>query len=180
MNLVKENYFTVPNIISILRILAVPYFGYLIFENRMTDAFVLFLFMAISDFFDGFLARKFNQISNLGKMLDPLADKMVILVTVVVVGIFSKELSMPFYFVVIVLTKEASLVIGIIVLYFTRKKLIVRTLYIGKVTMFFEYSTIVLFLITSVFNIDKTILEIFYVVTSISAAISMVAYAVKN
>jgi len=62
----------------------------------------------------------------------------VILVTVVVVGIFSRELSMPFYFVVIVLTKEASLVIGIIVLYFTRKKLIVRTLYIGKGNNVFE------------------------------------------
>lgn len=180
MNLVKENYFTIPNIISILRILAVPYFGYLIFENRMADASLLFLFMAISDFLDGFLARKFDQISSLGKMLDPLADKLVILVTVVVVGIFSSELSMPFYFVIIVLTKEASLIIGIIILYFTRKKLIVRTLYIGKVTMFFEYSTIVLFLITSVFNIDRTILEIFYIVTSVSAAISMVAYAVKN
>jgi len=46
--------------------------------------------------------------------------------------------------------------------------------------MFLNYSTIVLFLITSVFNIDKTILEIFYIVTSVSATISMVAYAVKN
>ncbi|MCA1927112.1 MAG: CDP-alcohol phosphatidyltransferase family protein [Calditerrivibrio sp.] len=180
MELVKENFWTIPNLISILRIFAVPYFGYLIYYDRMVDASILFLCMAISDFLDGFLARKLNQISRIGKMLDPLADKLVILVTIVVIGVFSNKYLMPNYFVFIILLKEIYLLSGILTILIMRKKFLVRTFFIGKITMFLEYLTVVMFLLSYFLPAIYPFLEISYLLTSVSAVISIIVYTVKN
>ena len=67
---------TIPNLLSVLRIIMIPIFAVLFYKDMIAWAvFVLFL-SGLSDFLDGKIARKFNQISNLGKLLDPIADKM--------------------------------------------------------------------------------------------------------
>lgn len=180
MELVKENFYTIPNFISILRILAVPYFGYLIYYNKMVDASILFLCMAVSDFLDGFLARKLNQISRIGKMLDPLADKLVVLVTIVIIGIFSNKQLMPDYFVLIILLKEIYLLAGIVTILIIRKRFLVRTFFIGKITMFLEYLTVVIFLLNYFLPEIYPLLDLCYLITSISAIISIIVYTIKN
>ncbi len=72
---------TKANIITLLRILLVPIFIVILLtemENKEIIAFVVFLFAAISDAFDGYIARKFDQVTDLGKFLDPIADKLLI------------------------------------------------------------------------------------------------------
>ena len=67
---------TVPNLLSLIRILLIPVFAVLFYQGQVLWAvFVLFL-SGLSDFFDGKIARRFNQISALGKILDPVADKL--------------------------------------------------------------------------------------------------------
>ncbi len=67
---------TVPNLLSLIRILLIPVFAVLFYQGEVLWAvFVLFL-SGLSDFFDGKIARRFNQISALGKILDPVADKL--------------------------------------------------------------------------------------------------------
>lgn len=68
--------FTVPNFISVLRIIIVPFFCYYFLKDRLDAAVTLIVFSGLTDAVDGFIARKFNQITELGKMLDPLADKL--------------------------------------------------------------------------------------------------------
>ncbi len=71
-----KNWNTIPNWISFARIIMIPIFAVLFFNDEVIWAvFVLFL-SGFSDFIDGKIARKFNQISELGKMLDPVADKL--------------------------------------------------------------------------------------------------------
>ncbi|MBR3835419.1 MAG: CDP-alcohol phosphatidyltransferase family protein [Clostridia bacterium] len=71
-----KNWNTIPNWISFARIIMIPIFAVLFFNDEVIWAvFVLFL-SGFSDFIDGKIARKFNQISDLGKMLDPVADKL--------------------------------------------------------------------------------------------------------
>jgi len=75
---------TLPNIITLFRIALIPLFVYfLIFYNPVQGKFIaagIFAFLALSDAIDGMLARKFGQVSALGKFLDPLADKFLVVV----------------------------------------------------------------------------------------------------
>lgn len=66
---------TIPNALTLIRLIAVPVFIYASFRGMFTLAFVLFVSAALTDIFDGFIARKLNQRSRLGAVLDPAADK---------------------------------------------------------------------------------------------------------
>jgi cardiolipin synthase len=69
---------TLPNLLTLLRLLLVPVFLLLLAQSQLTAALCLFAFMALTDFLDGFLARRLNQISKLGIFLDPIADKLLL------------------------------------------------------------------------------------------------------
>ncbi len=178
--MIVKDYFTIPNLITSARILMVPFFGIYVFNGDIVKASILFVIMAISDFFDGFLARKFNQISRIGKFLDPLADKLVILTTIFVAGFLSVGYSIPFYFAVVILLKELYLLVGIVVIYLFRRQFKIETIFIGKVTMFFEYITVVLFLLTYFWSPIGAILHYFYIATAGLAVLSIIIYTLRN
>ena len=67
---------TIPNLLSVLRILVIPVFAYFFIKGEPVWAIVMLALSGISDFLDGKIARKFNQVSALGKVLDPVADKL--------------------------------------------------------------------------------------------------------
>lgn len=71
-----ENVWTVPNLISFIRIVIIPIFGVLFYKGELLWALLVLAISGFSDFIDGKIARKFNQVSELGKMLDPIADKL--------------------------------------------------------------------------------------------------------
>ncbi len=71
-----ENVWTVPNLLSFIRILLIPVFAVLFYNDNLVGAVIVLALSGISDFLDGKIARRFNQISELGKMLDPVADKL--------------------------------------------------------------------------------------------------------
>ncbi|MBB5516909.1 CDP-diacylglycerol--glycerol-3-phosphate 3-phosphatidyltransferase [Rubricella aquisinus] len=84
---------TIPNILTIARVIAAPMIGliYVLFDRPAADwiALALFIGASLTDFVDGYIARRFNQGSAFGKMLDPIADKaMVIITCAVVLGLF--------------------------------------------------------------------------------------------
>lgn len=80
MRLTTKEIFTIPNCLSYIRIILLPIFIYIYSTaNETSDyylAAVIILFSALTDLFDGLIARKFNQITELGKALDPIADKL--------------------------------------------------------------------------------------------------------
>ena len=112
-----KNWNTIPNWISFARIIMVPIFAVLFLNDEIVwSVFVLFL-SGFSDFIDGKIARKFNQISELGKMLDPVADKLTqITIAIVLYLTFSQSTDATikaFSWVFLVfLAKEALMVIG--------------------------------------------------------------------
>ncbi len=71
-----KNMWTVPNLLSFIRILLIPVFAVLFAKEKLIWAVVVLAVSGLSDFFDGKIARRFNQVSELGKMLDPIADKL--------------------------------------------------------------------------------------------------------
>lgn len=70
-----SNIWTVPNALSILRIILVPIFAVLFYKEYYIYAVLVLFLSGLTDFLDGKIARRFNQISSLGKILDPIADK---------------------------------------------------------------------------------------------------------
>src|SRR3954464_455743 len=96
---------TIPNIITVVRLLCLPLFLWLLFaeENRAAAA-ALLAALGATDFLDGYIARHFNQASDLGKILDPVADRLLFFVGV---GGILIDGSCPVWFAVLVLVREA-------------------------------------------------------------------------
>ena len=70
---------SLPNLITTIRLIVIPIFVFLMQIEEHFWAGVLFIFASVTDYIDGFLARKFNCESNFGKLMDPMADKLLVL-----------------------------------------------------------------------------------------------------
>ena len=82
-----ENWKTIPNLISFIRILLIPVFSVLFYKGQTVAAAIILALSGLSDLVDGKIARKLNQISNLGKMLDPIADKLTVFAIAIILYI---------------------------------------------------------------------------------------------
>lgn len=76
MKYTKKEIFTIPNLMGYFRILMIPVFCWLYLSGRFVPAIVVIVVSSVTDLFDGMIARRFDMITDLGKMLDPVADKL--------------------------------------------------------------------------------------------------------
>ena len=139
----------IPNILTILRFIFIPIILYFIFTGNYVLGIVFFTISGITDVLDGFIARKFNLISNFGKLMDPLADKLTqisVLAALVAVGII------PLWILAIVILKELIMVVGASFLY--GKDVVVYSKWYGKLATVLFYLAIVVSLITKQFNLS--------------------------
>lgn len=141
---------TLANYITIFRILLVPVFvGELLYYHKSGQegapneeyrwiAAGIFLIAAISDAVDGYIARVFKQKSALGAVLDPLADKLLILSAIVVLSYIEVPdlLRLPLWFTVLVLSREVVLAIGIGLIYGMMRSVKIRPHWTGKISTF--------------------------------------------
>lgn len=108
---------TIPNLLSVIRILLIPVFAYLFYNDEKIWAVVILALSGLSDTFDGQIARKFNQISDLGKILDPVADKLTQITIAVMLLIDFKSAQNPIinalgWVFLVFLIKEAVMIVG--------------------------------------------------------------------
>lgn len=146
----REGALTVPNLLSTIRILLVPVFLVLFLQDHYIGAIITVAASGLSDFLDGKIARKFNQISNLGKMLDPLADKLTT-IAIAIAFYFAfrassdkllRNFSGIFWFFVV---KEVLMVVGAIVL-LSKNFRPAAANWFGKVSTFYYYLVMILLL----------------------------------
>ena len=119
----------VPNLLTILRMAAVPVFYVLMRDDKITAAVWVFLFAEFTDVLDGIIARKFNLETPFGKIADPVADKMMQLTALFVLG--GKDM-IPAIIPYLVLFKELFLLIS--GLYLIRKNIDMSSKWFGKLT----------------------------------------------
>jgi cardiolipin synthase len=105
---------TIPNAITVVRLCTLPVFVYLLFglDDRWAAGWVLFL-IGSTDWLDGYLARRLDQVSNVGKVLDPVADRLLFFVGV---GAIIIDGSVPLWFAVAVLVREVAVAVGTLTL----------------------------------------------------------------
>lgn len=136
MNIIFKN---IPNILTVLRILVVPVFIYFMLENQITLAIIIFIFAALTDIVDGFVARKYDLITTFGKIADPLADKLMQLAALFTLSSKGWIPSIIFW---VVLGKELSMIIASI--YLIKKKYDTSSKWFGKLTSFLLFVAIIL------------------------------------
>lgn len=98
-----ERIWTIPNLISMARLLLVPVVAVLIFQGHDLAAVVVLVIAGISDYVDGWVARRFNQMSKLGRVLDPSADRLFIAVTLIGMAVRDR---IPWWLVVAIGSRE--------------------------------------------------------------------------
>lgn len=108
-----DRVFTVPNLLSLARLLLVPVFAYLIVTERDGWALGVLAFSGFSDWLDGYLARRWNQVSRVGQLLDPAADRLYILSTLL--GLAWRDL-IPWWLVALIVARDAVLALTLPVL----------------------------------------------------------------
>ena len=127
----------IPNILTVARFFLIPFIIYFILKEQYILAFIFLIISGLTDVLDGFIARKFNFITNFGKLIDPLADKttqIAVLLTLAFKNII------PFWIIIVVVIKEAAMIAGASFLY--GKELVVSSRWFGKLATVLFYVAI--------------------------------------
>jgi len=138
--------FTLANAVSVIRLMAIPVFLWLVIEDQLLIAFVLLVAAVLTDFVDGMIARM-NEITKLGQFLDPFADRLFIAATVIALAI---QDVVPWWFVIAVMLRDALLGVGgLVMARYGAATLPVK--WWGKVATFAMLFVLPLFLLGTVF-----------------------------
>lgn len=110
---------TVPNMLTVFRMVLIPVFVTLVFYQRFVWALAVFVIAGVTDGLDGLMARRFDQQSQLGTVLDPIADKLMLVTAFVVLSLNSvfpapipRHLPIPFWVTVAVISRDVFIIVG--------------------------------------------------------------------
>lgn len=145
----KNGVLTVPNLISFARIGLIPVFlWYLIVQENPVVAGIILALIGTTDWIDGFIARKFNQISKLGEALDPIADRLAI-----VAALFGGTITgiLPLWFVSALIVREVFVMLMVARLA-AKKRMKIDVRFTGKLATFLLYVAIALLFVTVTFQ----------------------------
>ena len=168
------------NYLTLSRIIILPLFLFLFFSsyvhNELIAGLVLIL-SSLTDFFDGYIARKYNQTTKLGRLLDPLADKLTVIAVFIAFAI--KDL-LPLEIIIIIVAREFIVLIGSMIVYFNEED-IINPSKIGKAATFLLYVSA----LSYIFDLKglKTIIFVALGLTIISAlhySIKAILYFFNN
>ena len=126
----KEKIWNVPNVLTMIRMLLIPVYWVLFMQEERQFRYIalgVFIVASLTDILDGYIARKYNLVTNFGKLMDPLADKLMVLS--VMLSLAVKGLA-PWPALAILLAKEAIMVLGGLILY--KMDVVVYAIKIGK------------------------------------------------
>ena len=177
----KNKIFTVPNFLSALRIILVPFIVGLYLKKHMVAATVLVLVSGISDMLDGFIARKFNQVSDLGKLIDPIADKLTMIAVVFLVAIHHLPMRVMLY---VLAVKEGLMLIGAVTLFGTGARPCQAKIF-GKLATVALYVTVFSVMLTDIIGfltksapiIPESVLWVMAIICCILTVAALVQYA---
>lgn len=176
----RDAIWTVPNILTIVRILLTPVFVMAYNSENFNLAWILFLIAGLTDGLDGFLARIWNQRTQLGAMLDPLADKALLVTSFVCLAIKGW---LPNWLAILVVSRDAIIIGGLAVLTFwgvdVRSR--IKPIWISKFTTAAQIVLVLFIMLQRTFAVNYEVLLAFAVsVTAVTTVWSGVAYVLKG
>jgi cardiolipin synthase len=169
----RDVWLTLPNLLTAARVLAIIPFAILAREGRDAEALALFTIAGLTDTLDGTIARRLGQKSRIGRLLDPLADKLFTGVSFVVLSAFRGGIShIPIWVMLAVLLRDVLILFGSLAIYRVSRNSGFKPSVYGKLNTFFEIGIVVLFLAQPDLPFLKIILPVLYVVLLISLLVS--------
>lgn len=148
INIAPRQFLYISNLLSAFRLVIVPLLFMLIYQKKYTIAVVIGCIAVISDILDGFFARLLNQHSELGYILDPIADKCAIGAGIFALILSSPNLEFPIWAFFAIILRDSAIVIGNVILAI-KAKMITRSNLWGKCTSFSLSITVIIYLVSS-------------------------------
>lgn len=172
----NNKFFTIPNILSLFRVVLIPFIVWAYLIHRIYFMAVLIAISAVSDILDGIIARKFDMVTSVGKALDPIADKLTLLTLLVILCFYLRSLPIIILCVLFVVKEVIMGIEGLVVIKKTGTTYSANAL--GKATTVVLYINILLHLLFSnmPFWLSYTIIGI----SMLLVCLSLGVYTVQN
>lgn len=179
---------TIPNLLSLIRIILIPVFGVLFYQGEVLWAVVVLVLSGLTDFFDGKIARKFNQVSELGKVLDPVADKLTQMTIAIILFLTFNKSKNPvmvwfkWVFLFFVAKELLMVVVGAIMIAIGLKPS--AAVIYGKVATFAYYLVMGIVItfgpevgaLRNVFTLPDTVMIILVIISAILTFVALLSY----
>jgi len=161
----------IPNILTLTRFALIPIIMHYLIHDNYVLAFIVLTISGITDILDGVIARKYNFITNFGKLIDPLADKST---QIMILATLAFKSIIPVWILAVLLLKEFIMVAGASFLY--GKELVVSSKWYGKLATVLFYIAIVFSLLIKEFNIHYNFSIYIYYLALLSTLFSLFMY----
>lgn len=133
----------IPNIITVFRVLLIPVLAWLLVERNYAGALTVFAIAAVSDFFDGVIARRFGFMTEFGARLDPIADKLTMLVTTVMLA---AQGWVPVWLAAAIVLRDVTIVSGAVAYHFMVGRVEMSPTWLSKLNTALEFLLLTLVL----------------------------------
>ena len=167
----------IPNLLTLARIAAVPVLILFLYEGRYGAALTVFVLAGITDGLDGWIAKRFKCVTRLGSILDPLADKILIVSTYVMLVLAG---DLPFWLILLIGFRDLGIIAGVLVLNTLNGHVQMQPSLLSKVNTFLQISLVILVMVERIgFITLESVAEIllwFVAVTTVASAIHYVYF----
>lgn len=164
-----------PNKLTLLRVILVPVFVVLYIKQMFIPAFIVFIVASFTDMLDGKIARKYNLITNFGKIMDPLADKILVYSAFC---LFIEDGTMPAWILIVILLREFT-VAGMRTVA-ASEGIVIAAGITGKIKTVLQMIAVPLLIISSMHNVLYILSQVFLWASLVMTIVSGVEYVVKN
>jgi cardiolipin synthase len=156
---------TVANLFTSIRIILTPIFLIYVINDQVFLAFFVFVLAGLTDALDGIIARLCNQKSKVGAILDPLADKLLVITAYVTIPI--KRHTIPAWLSAIVISRDVLILLGVLILFLNSIKFEIKPSCVSKITTCFQISTVLSALLSERFLFFKELNSYLHVLTAV-------------
>lgn len=169
-----------PNFLTLVRIVAIPFFLVLLASHLYLDALLVFILGGVTDALDGFIARRMNQKTSLGAHLDPIADKLLLTSSFIMLGMMG---ALPLWLAVLVVSRDIVILAGFVfVSFLTNERIEVQPSLVGKLSTALQLLTIavVLVMLANAEILTPWADEVLFFLTAAATVISGVHYLYRG
>lgn len=167
----------IPNIITIARLVAVPFLIWWLFDSQFYNALVLFLLMGISDALDGYLAKSFSWKTTLGAYLDPAADKAMLISAYITLGALYL---LPHWLVFLVILRDVALLSGALSYVTTTRQLDIKPTIISKFNTFMQIILVLIVIYDQLNAVPTLLVQVLIGLTVFTTVASGLDYSMEE